>query len=308
MSVLGLADQIRCDEGGIGGVVRDNGNFRWPRENVDPDSAEQHAFRFGHELVAWSDDDVRRLAGEQPIGKRRNRLHAAEREHDVGPRDLHRVEHVGMNALATMRGRASHHERDTRCLCRGDRHVGRSDVRVAAGRYVASGHVHGYEALPRGHAGMDFDRELADRFALRLREAAHAFGRKPDVTLHVGRDSSQALLDLLLRDDDRSRPRIELRRVFTHGPLAIALDLREHLLGNPACRAGFALRRLRCPFQVVDGHDHRRERNSYIRTRGRRLIDRGQRASKSSSVYRVPCRHGTGLLLSFTSASNTSCN
>ena len=101
---------------------------------------------------------------------------------------------------------------------------------------------------------MHFDREFADRFTLRPREATHVFGRKFDVTLYIGRDRSHALLDLLLREQDWSGPAIEFRRVLTHGPLAVPLDLRKHLLGDFACRVGFALGRLRRPFQVLDSH------------------------------------------------------
>ena len=254
MTVLRLPDEVHCDQRRVRGVVRDDGYFRRPCEHVDADLAEQHPFRFRDELVARPDDDVRRLAGEKPIGERRDRLHAAQREYHIRAGDLHRVEHMRMHALAAIRRRARHHEGNPCRLGRGDRHVRRSDVRVASGRHVAPGDVDGNQTLACGQARLYFERKFADRLALGTREAAHAFGGKLDIALHIARNRLHSPLDVFVRQDDRARPAIELGRVVANRALAVAFDLRKHLLGDLACGPGLGLGRLRCPFQILHGH------------------------------------------------------
>ena len=83
---------------------------------VSIDFAEQQALGFGHELVSGSDDDVRRLTGEQSEGHCGNRLHATQREDHVGAGDLHRIEDLRMNALAAIRRRAGDDKRNARGL------------------------------------------------------------------------------------------------------------------------------------------------------------------------------------------------
>jgi hypothetical protein len=76
---------------------------------------------------------------------------------DVGAGDVHRVEHLGMDAVvaavAAVRRRARDHRRHARRLRRGDAHVRRRDVRVAAGRHVAARDVDGNEPLAGGKPG-----------------------------------------------------------------------------------------------------------------------------------------------------------
>ena len=151
--VLGLADEIARDHARIGGVVGDHRDLRGPGEHVDADLAEQHALRLGDELVARADDDVGGLAGEEAVRHGGDGLHAAQRHDHVGARDVHRVEHLRMDAVvaavAAIRRGARDHRRHAGRLGGGDAHVRRRDVRVAAGRHVAAGDVDRDEALAR---------------------------------------------------------------------------------------------------------------------------------------------------------------
>ncbi len=65
MAMLGLPDEVGGDHVSIGGIVGDDRDLGRTGEHVDADLAEKHALRLGNELVARTDDDVRRLAGEQ---------------------------------------------------------------------------------------------------------------------------------------------------------------------------------------------------------------------------------------------------
>ena len=75
--MLGLADEVGRDDRRVCGIVGDDGNLGRSGEHVDADFAEQRALRLGDELVAGADDDVGRLAGEEPVGQGGDRLHAS---------------------------------------------------------------------------------------------------------------------------------------------------------------------------------------------------------------------------------------
>ena len=56
--VLGLADEIGGDDRRVGALVGDDRDLRRPGEDIDADTAEQHALRLGDEFVAGADDDI----------------------------------------------------------------------------------------------------------------------------------------------------------------------------------------------------------------------------------------------------------
>ena len=77
--MLGLGQQVRCDELGIGSLVGEHGDLGGAGEQIDPDPAEQLAFGLGHERVARTDDHVDGLPALPSAERhRRQRLHAPE--------------------------------------------------------------------------------------------------------------------------------------------------------------------------------------------------------------------------------------
>ena len=60
--MLGLCEQVRCDQFGVGRGVGKHGHLRRTREQVDPDPAEQLALGFSDVRVPGSDDHVDRLS------------------------------------------------------------------------------------------------------------------------------------------------------------------------------------------------------------------------------------------------------
>jgi hypothetical protein len=181
VSVLGLADQVACDDGGVGAVVGDDRHLGRSGEHVDADLAEQHALGLGDELVAGADDDVGRLAGEQAVGHRGDRLHTAQGHDDVGAGRVEGVQQIRMHRTATKRAGAGDDRGHAGRLGGGHAHVGRRDVRIAAGRRVAAGHVDRHHALAGGDAVVQRDLELVQRTALRGGERAHLRDREVDV-------------------------------------------------------------------------------------------------------------------------------
>ena len=254
--MLHLADEIGRDDHRIGGLVGKDGDFGGAGEDVDADLAEQRALGLGDELVARPDDDVGGLAGEQTEGHRGDRLDAAERHDDVGAGDLHRVEHMRMDALAAERRRAGDHGLDACRLGGGDGHVGRGDMGIAAGRHIAAGGVAPARASGRatGRAAVRQEKSGTDCICA-FGKLADVVGGKGDVVLDALRDVGGAPGDLVFGDHDVAAPLVELQRVVAHGLLAVTLDRCQHFVDDLARGAGFGFRRLRRFLQV--GHGHR---------------------------------------------------
>ncbi len=87
-----------------------------------------------------------------------------------------------MNALALVGRRAGNDRLDARRLGRRNRHVGRSNVRITAGRHITASDIAWHEFLPCRQARSDLDREFLDTVALGHRElvtcdAAHSMSR-----------------------------------------------------------------------------------------------------------------------------------
>ena len=226
-------------------------------------------------LLPGPDDHVGRLAGEQALGHRRDRLHAAQRHDHVGARLVERIEQVRMHRPAAKRPRAGDDRLHARGLGGGHAHVGRGDVRIAARRRVAAGDVDRQHALARRHALVHLDRELAQRLALRLRERADLRDREVDVALHVGRHFGRTPIDLGARQHDLAVPAVELLRIGTHRRLAVLADLGQHLGHHLLRGGGFGLRRLARLLQI--GRAHRRL--SWRCSQSRAASDRPPRAS-----------------------------
>ncbi len=252
--MLGLPDEIGCDQRGIGRVVGDDADLGGPGEDIDSHGAEKLALRLGDELVAGAHDDVGGLAGEESPRERGDRLHAAERHDEVGARDLHRIEHLRMNPFALVRGRAGDDRRHARGLRGGDAHVRRSDMGVAAGGHVAARDIDRHEALPGDQPGRDLGIELFERGFLRQSKAPHPLGRELDVAPDPFGNRPRAPLDLFGRDPDLALPAVELRRVLAHRRLAAPLDLGQHLGDDAARVAALGLRRLGGLLEEAERH------------------------------------------------------
>ena len=69
-------------------------------------------------------------------------------------------------------------------------------MRIAAGRRIAARHVDRQHALAGGDAGVQVDRELVQRLALRQREIADLLDREVDVAAHLLRHLGGAAVDL----------------------------------------------------------------------------------------------------------------
>ncbi|GIX26356.1 MAG: hypothetical protein KatS3mg123_0237 [Burkholderiales bacterium] len=253
--MLRLTHQVGRHQSRVRGVVGDHRHFRRPSENVDPHLTEKGALRLRDVLVAGADDDVRRLAGKEPIGQGRDGLDAAEGHDKIGTRYLHGVEHQGVDAIAPVRGGASDHGGDPCGLGGGDAHVGGGDVGVAPGGHVAACHVNGNQALAGRDPWMQLDGELANGIPLGQGEAPHLLGGEFDVALDLRRYVPGAAFHLLGADQDLAGPMVELPGVFAHRLLATPLDLGQHLTHDFLSGAGFRFRSLGCLFEVLDSHE-----------------------------------------------------
>jgi len=200
--VLDLTDKVCGDDVGVGRFVSNHRDFRGAGEHIDPDSAEQRTLGLGDELVARTDDDIRTLAREQAMGHRRDRLHPAQRHHDIRAGSAHCEEHIRMNALPLKGRRAGDHGRDASGLRGCDRHIGRRDVGIAPARHVAAGHVARHEFLAGNQPRRQLHLEVPDALPLRHGKVAHACDCPFDVTAYGNWDVLSLLLDRLSGHDN----------------------------------------------------------------------------------------------------------
>ena len=256
VAMLGLADQVAGDDGSVSRVVGDHRDLGGPGEDVDADLAEQRALGLGDEFVARADDHVGRLAGEQALGHRRDRLHAAERHDHVGARLVEGVEQVRVHRTAAKWPRAGDDRLHAGGLGGGHAHVGRGDVRVAARWGITACHVDRQHALSGSYTLVHLDRELLQRLALGVRERADLRDREVDVALDLRGHLGGAAIDLGAGQHDLAVPAVELLGVGAHRGLAVAADLGQHLGHHLLRSGGLGFRRLRRLLQV--GHAHRR--------------------------------------------------
>ena len=85
--MLELPDDVGGDQLGIGVGIGDHGDLGGPREQVDPDAAEQLTLRLGDVCVAGADDHVNRVDVLQAERKRGESVGAADAHDRVGPAD-----------------------------------------------------------------------------------------------------------------------------------------------------------------------------------------------------------------------------
>ncbi|MNS71641.1 hypothetical protein D3C72_1050170 [compost metagenome] len=252
--MLGLADQVRGHDGGVGRGVGNDADLRRAGKDIDAHATKQHALGLRHEFVAGPYDDVGGPAGEQTVGHGGDGLHAAQRHHGIHAGHLHGVQDLRMDPFAAVgRGARDDHGHAGR-LGGGDAHIGRGDVRIAPRGDIAARHIHGNQPLSGGKAGRKLHLKLAHRCHLRLREPAHLAGGEFNVAFDAGGDGRGPLLDLIGGHQDIPFPFVELPGVVAHRGLAAGLDPGQHF-GSDFARGGLvALRRFRRGFEFADCH------------------------------------------------------
>ncbi len=257
MAMFGLADEIGRDDQWIGAVIGDHRDLGGTGEDVDADLAEQHPLGLGDEFVTGTDDDVGRLAGEEAVGHARDGLDAAQTHHDIGACHRQRIKHMRVDRLAAERRGAGDHGLHPGGFGRGDGHIGRGDMGVAAGRHIAAGRVHGTSFCPRCRPGEISSEKILAGGSLRLGEAAHLACGEADVVLDGLRHVADALGNGGLVEHDRPVPLVELEGVVLHRLFAPDLDRGEHLGDDRARGVGFRFRRLGRGLEMGDGHGFR---------------------------------------------------
>jgi len=88
--VLGLGEQVRRGDGGVGRCVGDDEDLAGPRDHVDPRAPENELLGRGHPGVARPHDLVDGRNGSRPVRHRRHGLGAAHLEDPVDACDLRR--------------------------------------------------------------------------------------------------------------------------------------------------------------------------------------------------------------------------
>ena len=142
-AVLGLAEQVRRDEPGIGAAVGEHRDLGRASEQVDADRPEELALRLGDVGVAGADDHVHRLEALDPVRQGGQRLDAADAEDLVRAGRDHRVELRRVDAVTLARRRDRDDPVDPRGLGRDDRHQRRGDERIQAAWRVGPDRCHG---------------------------------------------------------------------------------------------------------------------------------------------------------------------
>jgi hypothetical protein len=166
--VLGLGDEIRSDEDGIGGVVGEDHALGRAGRQVDADEAGDLELGRRHPGVARSDDPIDGREGRcrvwQPEGESADGLGAARNEQGIdleqaGGAEEDRIEH----AIA-VRGRCDDHLRDPGDAGRHDGHDQRRWIRGRAAGDVTADPVEGqpapFDLDPGGDRGGGRDRSL----------------------------------------------------------------------------------------------------------------------------------------------------
>ena len=175
--MFGLGGQVDGDGHGVGRIVRDDGGFRWPGEDVDPDPSEEEPFCLRHVGIAGADDDVRLAAGEKAESQARHGLDSTHFEYGVGTGQVHGVSHGRVDRVSARR-RAGDDEVDAGDLGRGHAHDGRGRVGIAAAGHIAAGALYRHHPLAETHTRRGLDLEFPQALLLRLGEAAHLLVRE----------------------------------------------------------------------------------------------------------------------------------
>ncbi len=175
--MLGLAEHVGRDESWVGRLVGDHQHLGRAGEQIDADAAEQLALGLGHVGVARPDQHVDRWDSlDEAEGHGRQALDAAERQHGVGARRPHRVEHRRVHAAFALRRGAADDALHARGLGHEDRHERRGEHRITAARDVGADRPDGDVPVAENHPRQRFNLEVAQRRPLRA-------GKGPDLLL-----------------------------------------------------------------------------------------------------------------------------
>ena len=226
--MLGLAQQVDGDQERVGAVVGDDEDLGGAGHQVDADLAEELTLRLGDVRIARADDHV---DGGDRLGADRERgdgLDAADEVDLVGAGEVHgRDRRVGDDAARC--GSHRRHALHAGDLRRQDRHVRRSEQRVAPAGDVGADRVDRDVLLPEEHARFDLGLEVGQRVALQLGEPADVVLDRADVVDGLLGHLCDGRRDLLVGEAERRRrPVVEALRVLAHRPVAARADIRDH--------------------------------------------------------------------------------
>ena len=228
--MLGLTDEIRCDEGRIGGVVGEDRDLGRACLGVDADASLEHALGGGHVDVARPGHHLDRSAvvgtGARAEGEHGDRLGAARGVHLVhteqgaGGEDR-RVRDASVIAL----GRARHREGLDAC---GERRNDVHDDRRRIDR-TTTGHVepHPLDRDPSlGHRATRDDLGRAVGATLVVVDEAGSTDRLLECAAHGRVESSQCVVKSALRHPQRGRAyAVEALPPREHGLRAALTDV-----------------------------------------------------------------------------------
>ena len=232
--MLGLAEKIGGAELAVHGLVGDYQSLGGPRQQVDPDAAEELALGLRHECVAGADQHVDRCdaAGAERHGA--HRLDAAQHVDLVGAREMLRRDDGGRGSALEGR-RAGRDARNACHLRRHHRHVGRREQRVLTARHVAADRIDRDVLVAQHHARQSLDLDVLKRVALDLREVPNLLLCEQDIVPVLPGECAEAGLDLVLAEPKvLALPAIELDRHLAHGGVAPARDIVQRVFHDAA--------------------------------------------------------------------------
>ena len=167
-------EQVGGDPLRVGGLVGQHRHLGRSGQQVDAHPAEELPLGLGDEGVARADEHVDRCFVEQAEGHGAQRLHAADGEHPVGPRQVGAVEHRGVGAVFARRWRARQHRRHAGGLGHADGHERACQKREATGGQVRADAATGMYCTPPATPGASSISKSERCVALRRREAVGA--------------------------------------------------------------------------------------------------------------------------------------
>ncbi len=229
--MLGLTEQVRGHDLGLGRLVGDHRDLRGAGEEVDGHLAEQLALGLGDVGVARADDHVDGLLVQESERHRGEGLDAAEEEGPVDTRTRRGVEHRGVGPAVGLRRRARDDRRDAGDLRHVDGHEGARRQGEASSGEVGADAADRHVAMSgddaRRQLGLEVLSAARAGHERRLRCARHR-ARSPRAGWgRAGRRSRGSVS--VSSSTDRAREAVELAGVAEHGVHAVSLDGGQHL-------------------------------------------------------------------------------
>ena len=156
--MLGLAQQVGCDDHGVCGLVGDDRDLARPCGQVNGDAAEQLALGLCDVRVAGAHDHVRGCVVEQAESERCDGLHSADRVGAIDAGCVGREEHGIIRCAVRLRGRCGRDHGHTGLLGDADRHECARGQREPARWQIGADLLHGHVAHAADDAGSSLER------------------------------------------------------------------------------------------------------------------------------------------------------